>query len=96
MSKNEEFMNKKELEQYFTALKNDSDSFREEVNQRFEPVNQRFESVDQRFNDLESKMDKGFRRLESVCFTILEIVRSHDLKFTDFEKQLVGLERKVI
>jgi len=32
MSKNEEFMNKKELEQYFTALKNDSDSFREEVN----------------------------------------------------------------
>ena len=96
MSKTEETMSKKELEEYFTALKSDADSFREEVNQRFEAVDRRSEAVDRRFDELESRMEKGFKRLESICFTILELVRSHDLKFIDFEKRLVNLERKLI
>jgi len=84
----EETMSKSELEQYFTALETDMTNFKEEVNQRFE-------AVDKRFDDLENRMDKGFKRVESLCFAILEIVREHDSKFLNFEKRLIGLERKI-
>lgn len=92
----EETMSKNELEQYFTALQTDMVNFKEEVNQRFVDVDKRFETVDKRFDDLESHMDKGFKRLESLCFAILEIVREYDSKFLNFEKRLVSMERKLV
>lgn len=98
----EETMSKNELEQYFTALQTDMVNFKEEVNQRFadvdkrfEQVDRRFDAVDKRFDDLESRMDKGFKRLESLCFAILEIIREHDVKFSNFEKRLLCVERKL-
>lgn len=81
----EETMSKSELKQHFTAIQAD-----------FNQIYERFEAVDKRFDTLENKIDLGFKRLESLCFAILEIVREHEGKFLNFEKRLVSLERKVV
>jgi len=93
-----ETMSKSELEQHFTAIQTDFNQVYErfeQVDKRFEQVDKRFDAVDRRFDDLENRMDKGFKRLESICFAILEIVREHDIKFSNFEKRLLSVERKL-
>lgn len=57
----------------------------------FTSIKQDFNHLEERFGRLEDKVEQGFKRLESVGFAILEVVKSHDVKFTDLKRRIVNL-----
>lgn len=79
---NSDTMSRNEQEQYYTALKEDMDDFREEINQRLDHFR---EEVDQRLN-----------RMEGTLQTVLDIVRGIDATMHDFKASLYEFDRRLV
>jgi septation ring formation regulator EzrA len=77
----QETMSKQELEQYFTAVKED-----------FNHIDERFDAVDRRFDAVELRLN----RIESILFMILEIVKGNDVKWSELDRRVFKLEQRAV